>query len=558
MMRKITYLWIFPLVLLHLVFYPYAVNASEKAKPQKEKNSKAESKPEQVAAFISKKNAVKFVCKLKDEGKNAFLLSKKGKDNKNYYVVYVKHSFENTEDKNPEALKTGQVVLNAVSEKRNTASALHAIESSNGAEKIEKGEETVLQAKAQDMQKPLFKATPQPVLIDFRDYVNKVLAANPSVKISEEDYRQTQIRFLRSLESYGVNVSLNGVAGLYYDKSSNTGAEISLDASKNLYDGGKRQVLEKELDVVKALAKASLLSSYDTAMLSAAAFYADFFYGQDVLDFLREQYDLQRVFIEKVESRFQKGVKFTIYDALTAQNEYLQLEKELLQQKTNIIKAEISFRQFGHIYTENPVKLAPFDISFKPDIDYLQKYAIVHNNSIFSARLQEEIQGYRVSERKAEGGIRVDAGSSIKFIAGSTGFTGGRNLNAGLSLRFTLPLLDGGVRKSDIVAEQIESLKQRLTLEKTTEDVIKNINDIHLDYQNLGKSLEILEQQLSINEKRLKISIERLEKGLEDYRAVRESWNDLIATKITLIQHKTLSQKLLVDLLILSGKSVFN
>jgi hypothetical protein len=51
--------------------------------------------------------------------------------------------------------------------------------------------------------------------------------------------------------------------------------------------------------------------------------------------------------------------------------------------------------------------------------------------------------------------------------------------------------------------------------------------------------------------------MERLEKGLDDYRAVRESWYDLIDTKIELIKQKTLEQKLLVDLLILSGMNLF-
>ncbi len=539
------------------ILFAYSLKALENT--EKKNTVEAEvAKNKQVAAFSNKDKALELVKKLKKEGKDAFYVSSKSKDNKIYYRVFIKQKDDKSSDKTlPVVNITSDDSLNEKMKMRmaslpDTSESKETTEQDNKLKGIES--QNIFHLLPENISQPAI----HPVLIDFKDYVNKVLSANPSVKISEEDYRQTQIRFMRNLEAYGINVSLNGNAGLYYDRGGHTGLEVSIDASKNLYDGGKRQILEKELEIVKALSKADLLSNYDSAMLSAVAYYADFYLSQEILDFLKEQYERQRAFIEKVQESYNKGVRFTIYDTLTAQYENLQLEKDLLQQKANIIKSEISFRQFGHIYTENPIRLAPLDIRFKPEMDYLQKYAISNNNSIFSARLQEKLQNYRILERKAEGGIRIDAGSSIKFLAGSTDFTGGTNFKAGVSLRFALPLLDGGVRRSDIVSEQIETLKQRLRLEKVTEDVIKKINEIYVDYQNIEEGLKILERQHEINEKRLAVSLERLEKGLEEYRAVKESWNDLINSKISLIQQKTLSQKLLVDIIILSGKRLFN
>ena len=397
-----------------------------------------------------------------------------------------------------------------------------------------------------------------PVRIDFRDYANKVLDANPLVKMNEQDYRQTQVRFLRDLEAYGINLALNSYTTAYYDGEGRIGAKVSLDALKILYDGGKKEILGKEFEIIKALSKANLLTNYDTAILTASLYYSEFYYQQQILDFLKEQFERQRSFIEKIESSFQKGVKFTIYDSLTAKSDVLNLENGLMQQKSNLLKAETTFRQYGHVYTEDFIKLAPLDIQFTPELDQLQKYALVHNNSITAARLSDDFQRYRISERKAEGGLRISGESSVSLQAGSTTFTGGSNVAAGVALRFSLPLLDGGVRRTDILSEQIESLKQRLGLEKTTEEVIKKINDIYSDYKTFKETQDILEQQLLINEERLKISMERLQKGLEDYRAVRESWNDLIATKVTLIQQTTISQKFLIDLIILSGKRLFD
>ncbi len=393
--------------------------------------------------------------------------------------------------------------------------------------------------------------------MDFSEYVKRVLDSNPSVKIDEEDYRQTQVRFLRDLQTYGFQLSLDGGAQAETGIQG-SGANIRLDLTKHLYDGGKKQILENEFEVVKALSRARLLESYDTTILTAVLYYSEFYYKQEVVDFLREQFDRQKDFIDRVGKSYQKGIRFSSYDFLTSRSDHLNLEKTLVNQKADFTKTEIAFRQFGHVYNEGPVKVAPLDVTLTTDMDRLQKYALVHNKSIYAARLGTEVQEYKISERKAEGGLKIDGRTFLGAQAGNNHYTGGDNLLAGIALDFSLPLYDSGVRKSEIFAEQIGYLKQRLTVQKTEEDVVKRLNDIYTDYKTMESSLKILDEQLSLNEKRLRISIERLEKGLDDYRAVRESWDDLIATKIEAITQRTLEQKLLVDLSILSGMNLFH
>ncbi len=392
--------------------------------------------------------------------------------------------------------------------------------------------------------------------IDFREYVRKVLDANPSVKISEEDYRETQVRFLRDLQTYGFQLALDSGAQAATGVQG-TGANMRMDLTKHLYDGGKKQILENEFEVVKALSKARLLESYDTTILTAVLYYSEFYYKQEVVDFLREQFERQKDFIDRVEKSYQKGIRFSSYDFLTSRSDHLNLEKALVNQKSDFTKTEVAFRQYGHIYTEGPVKAAPLDIALITDLDRLQRYALLNNKSIYAARVGTEVERYKISEREAEGGLKVDGETFLGFQVGNNHYTGGANILAGVLLNFSLPLYDSGVRKSEILSAQIDYLKQRLTVQKTEEDVIKKINDIYLDYKTIGSSLKILDEQLDLNERRLRISIERLEKGLDDYRAVRESWDDLISTKIEAITQKTLEQKLLVDLLILSGMDLF-
>lgn len=393
--------------------------------------------------------------------------------------------------------------------------------------------------------------------MDFAQYVKKVMEANPSVKISAHDYRETQLKFLRDLQAYGFQLGLNGYASASIEKSG-TGATIRLDLSKNLYDGGKKQILENQFEIVKALSRANLLEQYDTIILTCALYYSEFYYKQEVLDFLMEQFRQRKGFIERMEKSYQEGLKFSSYDFLTSRSDYLALEKALVEQKADFTKTEIAFRQFGHLYSEGGIRLAPLDVMITADMQKLQKFAIVHNKSIHSARLKGDLQEHKIEERKAEGGLKIDATSSVGLEGGSTDYTGSKNVLAGVTLNFSLPLYDSGVRKTEILTEQIGYLKQRLILQKTEEDVIRKLNDIYTDYRTFGSSLDILQEQLLLNEKRLRISMERLEKGLDDYRAVRESWDELINTRMEFIRQKTLEQKLLVDLLILSGMNLFH
>ena len=395
------------------------------------------------------------------------------------------------------------------------------------------------------------------VTMDFNEYVKRVLDSNPSVKISEEDYRETQVRFLRDLQTYGFQLSLAGGAQAGTGIQG-TGANVRLEVTKNLYDGGKKQILENEFEVVKALSRAKLLENYDTTILTAVMYYSEFYYKQEVIDFLKEQFERQRDFIDRVEKGYQKGTRFSSYDLLTSQSDHLYLERTLVNQKADFVKTEIAFRQLGHVYNERVVKVSPLDVMLITDMDKMQRYALVNNKSVYAARLEAEVQKYKISERKAEGGFKVDGRAFLGVQAGNHHYTAGENLLAQIGIHFSLPLFDSGVRESEIFAEQIDYLKRRFAVQKAEEDIIQRINDIYTDYKTMESSLKILDEQLALNEKRLAISMERLEKGLDDYRAVRESWDDLIRTKIEAITQRTLEQKLLVDLSILSGMNLFH
>ena len=399
---------------------------------------------------------------------------------------------------------------------------------------------------------------PPDVPMDFRGYVVMVLNRNPLSKISEEDYKKSLISFAKGLQAYDFSVFLNSSASATMgdDDRVEAGWSLWINAVKNLDDGGKRQILEQEYEVVKSLAKANVLENRDALILASANYYADVLYRQQAAAYLKQQYEQHRSLVSIMEKQYQAGTLFSPYDLYTSLSDTLRLERAVVQNRSDLIKAEVAFRQFGHIYAEKTLRLGPLDIDFRPEVEHLQRYAVVHNSAIHAERLRNEVQTYKIAEREADLGPSVSAGAGAGFKAGVGGYAPGNNLLANIYLNFSLPLYDGGVRRSAILEEKVEMAKRRYTLDKTTEDVIKSLTDIYTDYKTIERDLEIVEQLKQVDDKRLNVSLERLWKGVGQYRDVRDSWDELIRTDTELMRLHILSQKLLIDLSVLSGKNV--
>jgi outer membrane protein TolC len=402
-----------------------------------------------------------------------------------------------------------------------------------------------------------------PVTINFGEYVANTLKTNPGYLVDREEFNRYYVSFVSTLQAYNFNVSLAPSATAYYDDDRvEYGADFKIDITKTLYDGGKRGILEKELDIVRNLSRVNLIDSRNNTILIAANRYSTFYYAQEEISLLKRNFLEYGEFMRRLENSYQMGTRISSFDYYSSKSQHLQLERELLNKKSALLKAEAAFRQFGHIYTKQPLRLAPISISRDINLEELEKAALTGNSSIRSARMRNELQMQRIEEKKADRGLTVKFNSSLGVQVGSGDYTGsgssgsGTNPIASVGISATLPLFDGGVRRSNILAEEIESLKQRLAVQKTTEDIVRALNDLRTDYITLERDLEISRELMGNNRRRLNIAMERFEKGLEEYRSVRESWNDSLMTEIDVVRQEAILRKMLVDMSILSGKNV--
>jgi outer membrane protein TolC len=402
-------------------------------------------------------------------------------------------------------------------------------------------------------------------LFGFKEYLASALKTNPSHLINSADFKREYTNSVTNLKGYSFNISLDSGATAFYDNQFNYGGNVALNISKTLYDGGKKQILEKELEVVRLLSDARLIDSANNTTLIAVNLYATFYYLQEELSLLKLNFSEYQNLVRRIETNYQKGTRFSSFDYYSSKSLNLVLERALLVKKAELLKAETAFRQFANINTDRQIRLKPLSVTTSVSLVEIEKSAVLNNSSIKAARLQKNLQLQKIDERNAERGVTVKANSGLGAQFGSPGYVGttsafasGTRPIATVGLTASLPIYDGGLRKSNVIAEEFEALKQKLVLQRTTEDIIKRVNDVYADYISLEKDLEITRELVDLNRKRTEVAMERFDKGLEEYRSVREAWSDSILTEIEVTRQHTILQKLQVDMTILSGKKLID
>jgi len=397
--------------------------------------------------------------------------------------------------------------------------------------------------------------------LDFRSYLALVIRANPSYRIEREEMNRAFATFMTSLQGYGFNLNFVPSFSAYYDDGMQYGTDIRLELRKTLYDWGKKGILEQEAELVKSLGEMNLMAKRDALVMAAAGYYAAFSYSREEYSLLEQRFREHSDFMRRMENAYQKGQKISSYEYYSAKSYNLRLERDLLNKRAELLKTETAFRQFGHVYADRRIRLAPLSLHLSSDLETLEREAVARSSAIRAARLGNQLQQLAIREKRAERMGSIDFNSSVGVQVGTPKFAGENNLvGTGsqpvvtVGITATIPLLDGGVRKTRVLVEEIEALKRRLSVQKETEEVVRRLTEIYADYQALEKNREITDELLAVTGKRLGIAKERFEKGLEEYRSVREAWDDSLLTEMEHLRQKAVLQKLLVDIQILSGR----
>jgi hypothetical protein len=399
-----------------------------------------------------------------------------------------------------------------------------------------------------------------PMQLDFRGYLASVLKSDPGYQAEGAEFKRIYAQSLSSLQGYDWQLSLDPAASIYNDNGATYGADLTVNLTRTLYDGGRKRLLEGEMDIVGRLSRTGLIDSGNRVALLAANIYVTFYTLQQEVNLLSKNLDMFQQFMQSVDQSYRKGLRFSSYEYYSAKSQSLVLEQELLQKKADLLKAETEFRQYGNITSTAHLELSPLSAPSPRSLQSLETQALAANSTIQEMRLHRDLQQLRVDERAAQSGPSVQLKSSLGVQAGSNNYTGtstsygyGTKPVASIGINATIPLWDGGVRQSTLLVEEMEALKQRLLLKKATDDVIRRLSEVYLDYLSLEKNREITAELAELNRKRFRIASERFERGLEPYRSVQEALSDSMHFEIELIRQGILLQKLCLDMALLSG-----
>jgi len=388
--------------------------------------------------------------------------------------------------------------------------------------------------------------------MSLRDYLNAVRKRNVDVAIAFKDYKKSILNFYGNLNAYSWKVNLSGGIRESFDgeRFSQEGS-ASLNFGKLIYNGGVYPLLRKELEIVSYLEREKLLSAQRLVELAAVSSYASKFYHQQLESFMREQLSERKRFLLSFKEMYGKGVNVSRYDFLTERREVLSLEEELLKEKAAHQKADIEFRMLAKLYTQKPIKVLPFKVNYVVSADELEKKALLQSHVLNADRYRIKLSALAHEAERRKGK------PSLKF-SGNLGISGTQSpkFNYSFGVKLTYPLFEGKDRKRRLLIERLNLLKNRLLLRKHSEEIAKKILSLYEDYKLYKREEEILEEILTIDEERLKIAKEKYVKGIGDYISIRDSWNNLIATKKKLLLVKVMRNKILLDILLMAGEEI--
>jgi outer membrane protein TolC len=399
------------------------------------------------------------------------------------------------------------------------------------------------------------KYNKSPIAMDIKQYIKKVEESNLDLKIAFKDYKTSVVDFNQKLNDYNWKLNFEANIGESYDGSNHFDRGANLSLTKILYNGGAQTLLSKEYEIARYLEKANLIKQNDLIALSAISAYALKLYYQQMNDFIEEQLNDREKLFKSVEKLYQKGSSVSKYDYLTEKRELSNLKIESLLAKNQDRKSDIEFRNLGRIYTTAPIKLSRFDVDYNIYFPQIQKKAIVNNSTMIADRygLKDAFLTYEVSNSENSPLINFEANAGVSKSSNQT------NTKAGyynIGLKLTYPILDGGIKRTNLLYGRLRALRAKLKLQKDSEEVIKKLALLYEDYNFYKKEEKRLKEILKYDQERLDIAKKKYLKGMGDYVSIRDSWSDLIDTKKQLLNAYVMKNKIILDMLIFAGEKL--
>lgn len=382
----------------------------------------------------------------------------------------------------------------------------------------------------------------QPWWDDFQDpllsqLVNQALQANTSIRSAQAALQQARALRDVSVANAGPNVGLSGSA----QRSKSEGSEASnsftagLDAKWeiDIFGANRSSIRATEAD---ALASQASLRDVQVSMAAEVALaYLQLRGYQAQLAIAQTNLASQQETLQITQWRAQAGL-VTSLEVEQAQTAAAQTAAQIPSLLTSLAQTRHSL---AVLTGQRPLELDPL---------LLPERAVPQANSTMTQQIPAETLRQRADVRAAEYRIRaalarVDAADAARYPSFSLG--GSLSLNAltlaGLSNGATLvssllgsvsvPLIDGGAAKSQVLAQEAALEQTRASYQNTVLTALKEVEDALITLKNDRERLVLLQQAATSARNADLLAQNRFTSGLIDFQTVLQTQRTLLSAQ---------------------------
>lgn len=331
----------------------------------------------------------------------------------------------------------------------------------------------------------------------------------------------------------------------FFTSLNTTGLGIApaLSANWTLFDGYRIRFTKEQLAGIERLQRKNALLTVENTVQSVILAYYNVLIQQEQLQVLEEVLELSNDRIDYQEVRKEFGQAGT-FDVLQTQDAYLNDSTNLLIQLNNIETAYYNLNlAMGVGELTQRYQLTDNLVFTAQDYTYeeLQTQALNNNQNLQVLKVNQELAQINSNIQRSNLYPQLSIGGNTSYNVNLSNGSGTSNngmeidfdnitaktFNAGINVRASYTIFDGGVRKKQIENAQVEEEIALLNIEDFKRNINNQIARTLANYNNQKNLLALTQNLIDNAQRNLQIAEERFSGGLInsfDYRSIQLSY----------------------------------
>jgi len=406
-------------------------------------------------------------------------------------------------------------------------------------------------------------------ILGFKRYIDTLFHSNEQIK---EIFYKKRIDYILSeikKDRYGFDVYANGylrTGSSISAQSGNapnvngdyTGAGISINANKLLYDGGYSLINHTYDILYKRLADIDKLNAKDKLLILGSTIYSNLYVSQEELRIFRKIYNKQKNVTKIIKQGYMQG-RNTPLDLIDSKNDLLNLQRSILSLEYRYLNDDYILRHSIKSKSKKPYRL--YKQKFKLNLEslsLLQKEAIVHSGVVAreSNLLKIKQTDLLFQKKRRYPQLRFHSylgyGLSTNKIFTLDSPGNGAFWEVGINLK--LPIYNRNDINLNEQKQMLNVLRQKSLLSSKQRAILIQVEKSYNEISRIQKEIDILKEQLSLLKQKLEIARTRYLNGVSPYRDYSDAVKGFLTYGNQLIKARQKYKQEILVLGIIVGK----